>query len=91
LEIKGASIQLKKTLAWLQKNEQITPDPADYAAAARIKAAARRTGVTLELPDCLIAATAVRLNRPVITGNTVDFEAIQKLGLNLLLENWRNP
>jgi hypothetical protein len=26
-----------------------------------------------------------------ITGNTVDFEAIQKLGLNLLLENWRNP
>ena len=29
-----------------------------------------------ELPDCLIAAVAVRLNRPLVTGNTDDFATI---------------
>ncbi|HEY6350677.1 MAG TPA: PIN domain-containing protein [Candidatus Angelobacter sp.] len=91
LELKGAYGQLKKALAWLSKNEEVTPTPADYLSAAAIKAKARRIGVALELPDCLIAAIAVRLNQPLVTGNTADFEAIQKLGTNLVLENWRNP
>ena len=41
------------------------------------------------LPDCLIAAVAVRLNRPLVTGNTDDFVTIQKTGINLTIENWR--
>jgi predicted nucleic acid-binding protein len=45
----------------------------------------------LELPDCLIAAIAVRLGHPLVTGNTDDFRAIQKTGVNLALENWREP
>jgi predicted nucleic acid-binding protein len=61
LELKAASMQLAKALAWLNQNEQITPISADYLAAATIKANARRHGVVLELPDCLIAAVAVRL------------------------------
>ncbi len=89
LELKGASLQLKKVLAWLKQNEEITPLDADYLAAATIKATARKQGSVVELPDCLIASVAVRLNQPVITGNTDDFRTIQETGINLAIENWR--
>ena len=89
LELKAASAQLSKALAWLNQNEQITPVNADYLQAANTKAKARRMGLTLELPDCLIAAVAVRLGLPLVTGNTEDFQAIQKTGINLITQNWR--
>ena len=50
-------------MARLEKNEQITPVDVDYLAAATIKGTARKQGSILELPDCLIAAVAVRLWR----------------------------
>jgi tRNA(fMet)-specific endonuclease VapC len=90
LELKAASGQLAKALAWLNQNELITPTHDDYIAAARIKATAKRQGSILELPDCLIAATAARLEMPLVTGNTDDFRAIQRTGLALMIENWRN-
>jgi predicted nucleic acid-binding protein len=89
LELKGASSQLNKVMAWLKQNEEITPIDADYLAAATIKATARKQGSIVELPDCLIASIAVRLNRPLVTGNTDDFRVIQKTGVNLAIENWR--
>jgi tRNA(fMet)-specific endonuclease VapC len=89
LELKAATSQLKKVSAWLNQNEQVTPVAADYVAAATIKASARRQGSVLELPDCLIAAVAVRLQMPLVTGNNDDFEAIRQTGVNLHLENWR--
>lgn len=89
LEFKGAPVQLAKALAWLNQNEQITPTAADYQEAALIRATARKQGSILELPDCLIAATAIRLGLPLVTGNTTDFEAIQKTGVKLTIENWR--
>ena len=91
LELKGAASQLKKALAWLNQNEQITPTDTDYLAAASIKATARKNGSVLELADCLIAAIAVRLDRPLVTGNTEDFLAIKKTGIGLTFENWREP
>ncbi len=91
LEFKGASAQLEKALAWLNQNEQITPAAADYYEAAIIKAAARKRGSILELPDCLIAAVAIRLGLALVTGNTEDFQAIQRTGAKLILENWRLP
>jgi tRNA(fMet)-specific endonuclease VapC len=91
LELKGATAQLQKALLWLNQNEQITPTSADYLQAATIKAAARKQGSIVELPDCLIAAVAVRLGLPLVTGNTEDFQAIQKTGVALHIENWRNP
>lgn len=90
LELKSAATQLKRALEWLNQNEEIVPSPGDYIAAAAIKATARKHGSALELPDCLIAAVAVRLDRPLVTGNTEDFQAIQKTGVNLMLENWRD-
>jgi predicted nucleic acid-binding protein len=81
---------LKKALSWLNQNEEITPNAADYLMAATLKASARKTGSILELPDCLIAAIAIRLRCPLVTGNTEDFRAIQRTGANLVIENWRN-
>jgi predicted nucleic acid-binding protein len=89
LKLKGASSQLEKVMAWLNQNEEIAPLDADYLAAATIKATARKQGAVVELPDCLIASVAVRLNRTLITGNTDDFRAIQKTGTNLVIDNWR--
>jgi predicted nucleic acid-binding protein len=88
-ELKSAPAQLKKALNWLNQNEQITPTAADYLLAATIKATARKQGSVLELPDCLIAAIAARLEMPLVTGNTEDFRAIQKTGIGLVIENWR--
>ena len=90
LELKGASSQLGKVLAWLNQNEEITPVASDYRSAATIKATARKQGSIVELPDCLIASIAVRMNRPLVTGNTEDFRAIQRTGVRLTLENWRD-
>jgi predicted nucleic acid-binding protein len=89
LELKNAVSQLNKAIEWLNQNEEITPTSADYATAAKVKAAARKSGYAVELPDCLIASVAARIGRPLITGNTEDFTAIQRAGLNLALENWR--
>ena len=90
LELKGAAAQLQKALLWLNQNEQITPTAADYLQAAIIKASARKQGSIVELPDCLIAAVAVRLGPTLVTGNTEDFQAIQRTGICLHLENWRD-
>ncbi len=90
LELKSASGQLKRAVEWLNQNEEITPTSADYLTAATIKATARKRGSALELPDCLIAAVAVRLDRPLVTANTEDFQAIKETGINLILENWRD-
>ena len=91
LELKAAASQLQKALLWLNQNEQITPTADDYLQAAFIKAAARKKGSIVELPDCLIAAVAVRLGLPLVTGNTEDFQAIQRTGIALHVENWRHP
>ena len=91
LELKSAHSQLEKAMAWLNRNDRITPVAEDYIAAATVRATARKQGFILELPDCLIAAVAVRLDRPLVTGNTDDFRAIQKTGVSLRLENWREP
>jgi predicted nucleic acid-binding protein len=89
LELKKASSQLDKVLAWLSQNEEMTPLAADYRSAASIKAAAGKQGSIVELPDCLIAAIAVRMGRPLVTGNSGDFRAIQRTGVKLTIENWR--
>jgi predicted nucleic acid-binding protein len=89
LELKAAARQRTKVLAWMNQNGEIVPTTADYRLAATIKATARLQGSIVELPDCLIAAIAVRLDWPLVTGNSGDFQAIQRTGVKLVLENWR--
>jgi len=81
---------LRKALRWIQLNEEIVPQAADFLAAAWMKAAARKQGSVLELPDCLIAAVAIRLRMTLVTGNTQDFRAIQRTGAELTIGNWRD-
>ena len=89
LEEKGAAKQVAKALAWMERNEELVPTAADYLTAARTKANAKKQGKALELPDCLIAAVAARLQLPLVTGNVSDFRSIQDTGLPLTLHNWR--
>lgn len=89
LELKNAQTQLRKVKAWLDRNEALTPAADDYVLAATIRATARKQGSLLELPDSLIASVAVRLGRPLVTGNTSDFLAVQQTGVDLMIENWR--
>lgn len=91
LEVKGAVVQLRRVLPWLRQNDEIVPNAEDYRTAASIRAKARHQGAPLELTDCLIAAVAVRLGRPVVTGNTDDFRAIRRTGVKLIINNWREP
>ena len=87
--MKNAESQLQKALEWLGRNEEVTPIGADYLAAASIKASARKAGLIVELPDCLIASIALRLGLPLVTGNTSDYESMRKTGAPLTLQNWR--
>ena len=91
LQVKGATAQLQKVSAWIRQNDEIAPTAADYIAAASIRAKATQQGAPLELTDCLIAAVAVRLGQPLVTGNTDDFRAIQNTGVKLVIDNWREP
>ena len=90
LAFKGASSQLARVSAWMERNEEVTPVAADCWNAAHVNATAARQGSIVELPDCLIASVAARLGRPLVTGNTEHFLAIQRTGvIPLVIENWR--
>jgi predicted nucleic acid-binding protein len=91
LEAKRATKQLEDTLNWLSLNEQVLPIEEDYLTAARVKGKARLQGYVVELPDCLIGAVAARLGLTLVTGNTADFQAMKRAGLNLTLQDWRMP
>jgi predicted nucleic acid-binding protein len=55
---------------------------ADAALAATFfEAGGRRK---LSLPDCMIAATAIRMNASLATNNVTDFRAFQAFGLQLV-------
>lgn len=89
LDVKNAESQLRKAMEWLRRNEEVTPTSADYLSAASIKSSAKKLGLIVELPDCLIASIALRLGLPLVTGNTADYESIRKTGVPLVLQNWR--
>ena len=54
----------------------------NYLQAAIIKAA-RKQGLLLKLPACLIAAVAVRLVLPLVIGKTAGFKPFRKAGARL--------
>ena len=89
LGVKNAESQLRKALEWLGRNEEVTPTGADYLAAASIKTSAKKAGLIVELPDCLIASIALRLRLPLVTGDTADDESIRKTGAPLTLQKLR--
>lgn len=59
--------------AFIRAVEYVRPGPEVAAVAGRWRGQARRRGVTLSVPDALIAATADALGATVITRNLQDF------------------
>jgi predicted nucleic acid-binding protein len=53
LEFKGAASQLKKVMAWLRMNEEVTPIDADYLTAAKIKGNGKKAGLYCRAPRLL--------------------------------------
>ena len=47
------------------------------------------TGQPIGRADPMIAAIAIENDLTLITGNTVHYERLQKLGYSLNLDNWR--
>lgn len=90
LKSKGAHSQVEQAVRLLRQNEEITPIAKDYFDAAGLRASARRLGLAVHFPDSLIASVAIRLGLRLVTGNTGDFEAIQRTGAPLMIENWRD-
>ena len=90
LHHKGAKRQIKNAESSFDENELIVPTLDDYKSAGRLRGLARKQGQQLTSDDCLIAAVAGRLGLPVATGNTKHFEALNRAGLTLRLENWRD-
>lgn len=62
--------------ALIRAVEFVQPGPEVAAVAGQWRGQARRRGVTISVPDALIAATADALRATVITGNTRDFERL---------------
>lgn len=71
---------------------EVLPLDLDIAVlAGRIYGDLERTGQPIGRADPMIAATAVVRDLALVTGNGAHYERIQKLGYNLVLENWRDP
>jgi len=62
--------------AFIRAVEFVQPGPEVATEAGRWRGQARRRGVTLSVPDALIAATADALDATVITRNVRDFERL---------------
>lgn len=91
LHHKDARRQLLRAEEEFADNEVIIPTLEDYKTAGRIRGLARTRGRQLTSDDCLIGAAAARLGLPVITGNTGHFVTMQAVGLEIRLEDWKQP
>jgi tRNA(fMet)-specific endonuclease VapC len=73
----------------LGKHETIALELVTAINAGRIFGDLYRSGQSIGSADPFIAATAITLDVPLITGNLEHYERIQSLGYPLRLENWR--
>jgi tRNA(fMet)-specific endonuclease VapC len=71
------------------KHEIITLDLMTAVTAGRIFGDLHRTGQPIGGADPFIAACAIMLDLPLITGNIEHYQRIRLLGYSLRLENWR--
>lgn len=62
--------------AFIRAVEFVQPGPEVAELAGRWRGQARRRGLTISVPDALIAATADALGATLITGNVRDFELL---------------
>lgn len=80
---------LQRFLDGLKTSEVLVFDQACAEIAGRIYADLERAGQPLGRADPMIAATALRHDLVLVTGNTDHYQRIQALGYSLRLDNWR--
>jgi predicted nucleic acid-binding protein len=68
--LKGLNPTVARHAARYAQQHQITPINEDYLAAGTIRAIARKQGIALELPECLVAFIAYRSSTPFRSGAT---------------------
>ena len=76
-------------LTWLPSAELLGIDAEGAALAGAIDGALERSGQRVGVADVLIAATAIRSARTLVTGNTAHYERMQNAGFPLRIHNWR--
>jgi tRNA(fMet)-specific endonuclease VapC len=81
--------EVERLLEEVAVTEVLPLDTEAAVIAGRIYADLRRTGQPIGWADPLIAATALRHDLALVTGNTSHYERIQQLGYDLQVENWR--
>ena len=72
------------------KHEILALDLMTAVTAGRIFGDLHRIGQPIGNADPFIAACAITLELPLITGNVAHYERVQALGYPLRLENWRD-
>src|SRR5260370_12311201 len=86
----GRREQLQEFEATLRSTCNVVQFDAEAALlAGRIEADLERAGRTIDAADVMIAATAIGVRLPIVTGNTAHFEAVQNAGYLVTTENWR--
>lgn len=86
----GRTKQLEAFEATLGRDCNVLPFDGQAALlAGRIEAELERVGTPIDAPDVMIAAIAVGARLPIVTGNVDHFEAVQRAGYPVAIENWR--
>ena len=80
---------LQRFLDGLKTSEVLVFDQACAEIAGRIYGDLECAGQPLGRADPMIAATALRHDLVLVTGNTDHYQRIQTLGYSLRLDNWR--
>ncbi len=84
-----ATGRLNTFQATLPQMEIPTLDQPAAELAGRIGGDLERIGQPIGVADTMIAAIAIENSLELVTGNTSDFQRVQRLGYPLTLVNWR--
>lgn len=87
LKEKNASVQLARFQQFCANTEILTITEENLDTAADLWVTGRKGGLVSKDADLIIAATAIKHGRVLVTGNTAHFSWIP----GLILQNWRNP
>lgn len=81
--------KIDSLLTLVASEEVLEFDQAAAVYAGRIWGDLKRTGQPIGVADPMIAATALRHDLELVTGNTAHYQRIKQLGYPLSMANWR--
>jgi predicted nucleic acid-binding protein len=82
--------KLRRFLHMASRSDVVPFETVVAELAGRIHADLVRMGMNIGVPDTAIAATAIHVGVPLVTGNTSDYALVRDAGYPLQLQNWRD-